>query len=337
MRKVFFYIFLLIVAGPVAAGSDDACRPEVEDCVPVGQWQFSVGVGLGGRTNPLLEGDDIPIVLLPEISYYGERFFFDTTSLGYTLYEDKRHLLNAVATVGLDSMYFSDISLGNFVIEGTGGGFNVGGLVAADSMDGNTGENIELTPPKDETKTPNTDDIDGPNEFFHKVESSAEEGSGGAVTINLEQIADRKMAGLAGLEYSFLYGATQISVQALQDFTGVHKGQEIRFGLDRYWLHGRNQYSLAGGFVWQSARVVDYYYGLGERDLKEVEGADALYYSADDAVTPYLRADWVRPLTPNWTFQLTVHQKWLGRAIKDSPLVDEGTSTTVFVGGVYHF
>lgn len=334
MRSLLFILLFACCSGVVTAQSDSDCASSGDDCVAVGQWQFSVGVGLGGRTNPLLDGDDIPIVLLPEVSYYGERFFFDTTSLGYTLYEDRQHLLNMVATIGLDSMYFSDISVGNFVIEGTGGGFNAGGLVVSDSLQGGD-QDIELAPPTDDTRTPNTNDIDGPNEFFHKVQCTAESGDPGVRDgFQLEQIATRNMAGLAGVEYSFLLNATQVSVQALQDFTGVHDGQEVRFGIDQRWFAGRNQFALAGGFVWQSARVVDYYYGIDERDVGYNE---AYYYQAGDAVTPYVRADWVRPLTPSWTLQFTLHQKWLGSAIKNSPIVEDNTSTTVFFGGVYHF
>ncbi|MBU2885071.1 MipA/OmpV family protein [Gilvimarinus agarilyticus] len=334
MRTWFSFLLLALLALSAQAdtSTEPSCNSEQADCVAVGSWQVSVGVGLGVRTNPLIGGDNIPLVLLPSVSYYGERFFFDTTSIGFTLHEDTHSMFNLVATVGLDSMYFSDISLGNFVIEGTGGGFNLGGLGLTSALDGDAAEDLTLAPPVDETRTPNTYDIDGPNEFFHKPELTSPRGE--PQTIFVEQIADRKMAGLAGLEYSYSLGATQISVQALQDFTHVHDGQELRFGLDRRWRLGRNQIALAGGFVWQSDRVVDYYYGLGERDVGD---ASQLYYRAGDAVTPYLRADWLRPVTPNWTLQMTLHQKWLGRSIHRSPLVQDSTSTTVFVGGVYHF
>src|SRR5690606_4309008 len=86
--------------------ADAGCRAGEADCIAVGEWQFSVGVGLGVRTNPLAEGSDLPILLLPEISYYGERFFWDTTNIGFTLLETRHHSVNLLATVGLDHMYF---------------------------------------------------------------------------------------------------------------------------------------------------------------------------------------------------------------------------------------
>lgn len=329
MRKLLI-LFIALGLSPVLQA--EACDGESSDCVAIGEWQFSLGVGLGGRTNPLIDGDDIPIVLLPEVSYYGERFFFDTTSLGFTLYEDRTHRLNLVATVGLDSMYFSDISVGNFVIEGTGGGFNAGGLVASDAG-GDGGVEVAAAPPKDETTTPNTHDTDGPNEFFHKP-FSEQVTPEPQTEVGINDIAKRRMAGLAGIEYSMLLNQTQLSLQALQDFTSVHDGQEIRVGIDQLLYAGKNQFAVAGGFVWQSAEVVDYYYGLDARDVADnIE----LYYQAGDAITPFVRADWLRPIGKHWTLQFTVHNKWLGSDIRHSPLVEESTSTTVFVGGVYHF
>lgn len=296
----------------------------------VGQWQFSVGLGLGGRTNPLVDGDTIPIVLLPQVSYYGERFFLDTTSIGFTLLESRRHMLNVVATLGLDQMYFNDLSLGNFVIEGTGGSFNAGGLITS-GAENNDGESLEVRV-RDETTTPNTTDRDGPNEFFHKTLVS--ENTPPTYSLTLDDIGKRRMAGLAGFEYSLFLGQTVFSVQALQDFTGVHEGQEVRAGVDYRTFHGMNQYTLAGGMVWQSEEVVDYYYGL---DASDVGSFRSLYYQGEATATPYVRFDWVRPITKSWTFQATLHQKWFGSGISDSPLLEKDTSTTVFVGGVYHF
>ncbi|MCP8898869.1 MipA/OmpV family protein [Gilvimarinus xylanilyticus] len=315
-----------------AAGAEEAyCEQNPDDCMAVGSWQFSVGLGLGVRTNPLYDGDDIPLVLLPEISYYGERFFLDTTSLGFTLVETPAHMLNAVATLGLEQMYFNDLSLGNFVLEGTGGGFNVGGLVSSGSL-GNGAENLDMNVPRDETITPNTTDKDGPNEFFHKTMNSPPAPVGDAVTLN--DIGKRRMAVLGGLEYAYYRGRTAFSVQLLQDVSGVHKGQEVRAGVDYRLALERNRFTFAGGAVWQSDQFVDYYYGLDESDVGE---NSSLYYRGEASVTPFVRLDWIRPITPQWTFQATVHNKWLGGGITESPMVDKGTSATVFVGGVYHF
>ncbi|UTF60997.1 MipA/OmpV family protein [Gilvimarinus sp. DA14] len=320
-----------LLFAPLTWADDEYCQANPDDCMAVGSWQFSLGVGLGLRTNPLVDGDDIPLVLLPEVSYYGERFFLDTTSAGFTLIEQPRHMLNAVATLGLDQMYFNDLSLGNFVIEGTGGGFSFGGAVNSGGL-GTQSDPIELAPPVDETTTPTTTDRDGPNEFFHKVNAAPREEESGPIT--LDDIGKRRMAALAGLEYAYYAGPAVFSLQALQDVSRVHEGQEVRAGLD-YRLQGeKNLFTFAGGFVWQSDKVVDYYFGLDQSDVGEIS---ELYYQGEDTLTPFVRIDWIKPISPSWTFQATLHNKWFGEGIKDSPLVEKSTSTTVFVGGVYHF
>lgn len=310
---------------PIAGAADPHCQEHPSDCIAVGEWQVSLGVGLGGRTNPLVGGDDIPVLLLPQASYYGERFFFDTTTVGFTLLETPRQSLSLVSTLGLDHMYFNDLSLGNFVIEGAGGSY---ALSAAPSEQNVTDDMIV---PEDNTNTPNTTDKDGPSEFFHKtVNATSERGD----LVTLDNLSPRRMAVLGGLEYSVYYQNTGLSLQALSDLIAVHGGQEVRFGVDHRFQQGQNEYTLAGGFVWQGDELVDYYYGL---DAGEVEQAPELQYQADDSVTPYLRLDWRRPLSKRWTLQATLHQKWFGSAIKDSPLVDRSGSSTVFIGGIYHF
>lgn len=316
-------LLLLALAAGAARGADTHCQSNSADCIAMGQWQLSLGVGLGGRTNPLLGGDDIPLLVLPQFSYYGERFFLDTTTAGYALHESAHQSLAIVGTLGLEQMYFNDVSLGNFVIDGGRLSLN-GASEGADNIN-------SAHPPEDNTHTPNTTDKDGPSEFFHKRDIAAAEVTAAVASDNL---SPRRMAVLAGMEYSAYLGNTSFSVQWLHDVIGVHQGQEVRLGLDRRFRYQKNEFTVAGGAVWQSAKVMDYYYGL---DLDEVGPNPELVYRAGDSVTPYVRLDWRRPIAPSWTLQATLHHKWLGSAITASPLVEQGGSTSVFIGGAYHF
>ncbi len=324
-------ILLLLLSTQVWA----ECAGTDEDCIAIGQWQFSLGVGAGGRTNPLVDGDDIPIFLLPQISYYGERFFWDTATLGFTLLETKTQILNAVATVGFDQMYFNDWSLGNFVIEGGSFGFAA-----------NFGENPPIFEDQDNYEdgfgnvviTPTPDDVDsGPNEFFLKSRAAIGQNVKTVVpneiTVNSDDIKSRKMAGLAGIEYTAFVGKVAISLQLLQDFTGIHEGREVRFGVDYNFTKGRNAFDFAAGAVWQDQAIVDYYYGV---DLDEIH-QPSLVYTPSDSITPYIRLDWSRPIAKRWTLQATLHQKWFDDTVVNSPLVDKDSSISAFIGGVYHF
>lgn len=77
------------------------------DCVEVGQWRFALGVGVGFRENPLHKGDGTPLIVLPEVEYYGKRFFLKNFELGYTLFENPRHQMNAIVGPSYDQMYFN--------------------------------------------------------------------------------------------------------------------------------------------------------------------------------------------------------------------------------------
>lgn len=95
---------------------DDGCKAPTDDCVAIGHWNFSVALGAGVRTNPLVGGKDIPLVLIPHVSYYAERFFLDNLDLGVTLADNGANTLNLIATPGYDRVYFYRTDLQNFFI-----------------------------------------------------------------------------------------------------------------------------------------------------------------------------------------------------------------------------
>jgi len=54
-------------------------------------------------------------------------------------------------------------------------------------------------------------------------------------------------------------------------------------------------------------------------------------------VSYLLRADWNYQLNEKWTLRATGSYTRLPSAIRNSPIVTSDYTTTVFVGGVYHF
>jgi MipA family protein len=118
---------LTIIAGlnqVHAAGDEDDCKGPSDDCVAIGRWNFSVALGAGVRTNPLVNGEDIPLVVLPQFSYYGKRFFIDDLDFGFTLAERGANTFNLIATPGYDRVYFYRTDLQNFFIGFPVGAFN---------------------------------------------------------------------------------------------------------------------------------------------------------------------------------------------------------------------
>lgn len=75
--------------------------------MPVSQWQFSLAIGGGVHTNPLNGGDNIPLVLVPSVSYYGENLFFDNGVLGYSIAESKYWVFSAITQLNQEKAYFT--------------------------------------------------------------------------------------------------------------------------------------------------------------------------------------------------------------------------------------
>ena len=107
-KSRFYLKFLLITylslpnLAAQAAGSDS-------------QWQFSVGLGAGIRTNPVMDNDDIPLVVIPQLSYQGERFFIQNLDFGYTLFQNEKQQFNLLVTPSYDQVFFNKWDINNFI------------------------------------------------------------------------------------------------------------------------------------------------------------------------------------------------------------------------------
>jgi outer membrane protein len=123
------FIFLLVAAlslpCPRPTRADDDCKATRSNCVAVGRWNFSVALGAGVRTNPLVRGESIPLIVIPQFSYYGKRFFIDDLDLGFTMAETERNTLNLVASPSYDRVFFYRSDLQNVFVSGFGAGTTV--------------------------------------------------------------------------------------------------------------------------------------------------------------------------------------------------------------------
>lgn len=292
MLRRLSVLLLMLASAPGFAGT--ACQSPSDDCVEVGKWRIGVALGAGVRTNPVIGKKDIPLVVLPEIHYQGERFFIQNLDFGAMLFENSRHQLNLLLTPGYDQIFFHRWSPGNFIINGR--------LAAGTS----SAENSWLVPQQ-------------PLEAARAIDTS--------------RLHKRRMAALAGLEYRLDGEQWFMQWQALQDISGVHEGQEVRASLTRQWRHKRHQLAVTGGASWQSARVIDYYFGIRPDEVHFSEDA----YQAEQGVSTLVRFDWNYTLNSRWTLRTNASYKHLASEIRHSPLVTSDHVTTFFIGGVYHF
>lgn len=118
--SAFVLLATLVFPGAALLAADDgaACKNPSPDCAVVGQWNVSLALGYGQRSNPVLGRSDIPLVLIPSVSYYGKRFFLENLELGFTLHETERNTFNLIATPGYDRVFFFKHDLQNIFTNG---------------------------------------------------------------------------------------------------------------------------------------------------------------------------------------------------------------------------
>ena len=136
--KIFRFQRLLAIAAMWScahlAAAQDAPRPtpRCRSTPPVSHaprpcrkknWRFGVALGYGERTNPLIQSDDIPVVVDLDIAWFGERWFFDNFDLGFELFDRPSFTTNIVARVNSDRAFFSKTNTKyiNFSYLGGGG------------------------------------------------------------------------------------------------------------------------------------------------------------------------------------------------------------------------
>jgi len=169
--------------------SEHFCDPDKESCSAIGEWSFGLAFGLGARTNPLIDGNDIPLVILPSISYYGENFFIDNLDLGYTLWDSQDWMFNALITPSYDRVFFERWDIGNLLVDFSG-----------------------------------ASPVAMPDPGFDQGLSQNEE----TTNLNADELKKREFSLLGGIEVSKMISGGQLQLGLFGDVSGVHSGQEAR-------------------------------------------------------------------------------------------------------------
>jgi outer membrane protein len=115
-------------------GAANVCVASDEATVPTGtagaaasqpresNWRFGLALGLGQRTNPLIQSDDIPVFVDVDLAWFGKRWFFDNGDLGFELLNNPRFTTNIVARVNSDRTFFSKTNTRGVTFAYQGGG-----------------------------------------------------------------------------------------------------------------------------------------------------------------------------------------------------------------------
>ena len=130
-----------------------------------------------------------------------------------------------------------------------------------------------------------------------------------------------------------------LSIDATTDISGTHKGQavDIRFGPDIYQQHWQGKreldVSLLAGAKWESAEVVNYYYGVRANEATATRSA----YQGKAAITPYIGLHTKMHLSPKLTLDSQVLYQHQPDEISNSPIVTDDQTVTANVGLTYWF
>jgi outer membrane protein len=216
-------LLLLFLAGATFAA--DSCPESSDDCVAVGGWSLSVAVGAGLRTNPLVHGKDIPLIVVPQFSYYGRRFFIDNLDPGVTLVDGDSNTLSLIASPGYDRVFFYRSDLQNIFIGSNT--FNIGSNSNGGSIPipGRGQETFTHAPKQVPVRTP-------------------------------------KVTYLAGPEWTFKYAGVTGQLDYLHEITGHNHGDEIRAALKiPLGTALKGSWGANVGVTWKSTAEVNYYYG----------------------------------------------------------------------------
>jgi len=287
-----------LVALAHAAPALADCKGESSECVPVGGWNFSLALGAGVRTDPVVHEGTIPLVVIPQFSYYGEHFFIDDLDAGVTFLDSDRTTLSLIASPGYDRVFFYRSDPQNIFVTGLGN-FN--------SSPGSSGQ----------VPAGSTGNGSGPGQ--------PPPGTTGLITSAKFPPRSRQWTYLAGPEWTFKYAGMTGQLDVLHEITGHNHGNEVRAALGIPLSRVGGAWTADVGITWKSAAIVNYYYGAPG------------IYDAGAALDPFVKLAYSRPLKGKWKVTAFVECERLSNAIADSPIVNEHFVTTTFVGLVYAF
>ncbi|MDN4502007.1 MipA/OmpV family protein [Alteromonadaceae bacterium BrNp21-10] len=83
------------------------CNIDEAQCVSTNEWQLGIALGIGVKQNPLHDGDAIPLLILPDIAWYGEAAYFDNGELGYQFFNSDNMAIESFVSINDERAYFS--------------------------------------------------------------------------------------------------------------------------------------------------------------------------------------------------------------------------------------
>jgi len=257
--KALFYLCLLLLSGQAFADNQPPSQENDALYTPIGQWQFSIALGAGQKSNPLRGGKDIPLYLVPSLHYYGEQFYFDDGTLGYSFFENQRFTLSALVTLNSHAANFSRWHPSNIFIPDA-------------PLLGEVDLPLEDTEQKEQTFT--------------------------AIDIAQLAKRKWALDGGLQFNY-FSQNHLMFQARWTRDISQVYRGDSLSLKVEKSFSlvdSNKLQLKVASGVNWHSANLVDYYYGISTRDdvstAQYYQGRATTNWFASSTLTYHIAPQW---------------------------------------------
>lgn len=149
-----------------------------------------------------------------------------------------------------------------------------------------------------------------------------------------------QLAGIQSRQWSLDGGANldlfggwgRFNVGVAHDLLDRNNGSSAGMGYHYGFKLGDWTLAPGLGLHWQSAKLVNYYYGVSPAEA--IPGRPA--YSPGAATDPYVDVSLSTAISEHWQFRSFLRYERFASAIHDSPIVARSGSPTIFIGFVYN-
>ncbi len=148
-----------------------------------------------------------------------------------------------------------------------------------------------------------------------------------------EGIDERRQSVDAGLSMTWKNDWGDLSLIALHDALDRHKGSEVDLSYERSWRFGRWLVTPVISLVYQDRTLTNYYYGV----TPEEAGPDRPAYETDSSQFVRLGLNTTYYLNKRFVIFGNAAFETVDDTVSDSPLVDEESLASAYVGIAYHF
>ncbi|MEO8061179.1 MAG: MipA/OmpV family protein [Pseudomonadota bacterium] len=243
-----------LLAGLPAARAEDAAgipaatpSPAPLNLPPERSWRLGIALGYGSRTNPLIQSQDIPVLVDVDIAWFGKRWFFDNGDLGFTAVDNRFFTANLMARVNSDRAFFSKTNTKYVSFAYAAGGLTTTAFSPATGLP--ITEPVPIKPPKRD----------------YAVEAGIEMlfgGEWGNATLHaFHDVSDTHDGYEVSADYSYRWTTGRFSISPT--VSASYKSKKLS---DYYWgVHADEAslvlapYTADGGLGWEAGLRTSYY------------------------------------------------------------------------------